>query len=139
MSNYFTSMIKHYGTEDFIPLLRPEDIQRSAKERIFREMVKGKIDYAVYGNYFLDGKFLDNLIVACDNELTNNAVVAQSLVVFDNLNPGHIEIIHNRTRYGYLVNIYSVLLDRLKTVQITGNPGVLTDIQYVLNSINKYI
>lgn len=139
MSNYFTSMIKHYGTEDFISFLRPEDIQRSAKERIFREMVRGKIDYAVYGSYFLDGKFLDNLIVACDNELTNNAVVAQALIMFDNLNPGHIEIIHNRTRYNYLVNIYTVLLDRLKSVQITGNPGVLTDIQYVLNGIKQYI
>lgn len=139
MSNYFTSSIKHWGTDDFIPLLKPEDIQRSAKERIFREMVRGKIDYTQFGRYYLDSKFLANLIVACDNELTNNAVIARALELYDTVDPGHIEIIHNRTRYTYLVSIYSLLLDRLRTLEVTGNVGVLTDIQYVLNGINKYI
>jgi len=139
MSNYFTSSIQRYGAEDFIQSLRPEDIQRSAKERIFREMVKGKIDYTQFGQYYLDGKFLANLIVACDNELTNNVVIANALIEYDINHPGHIEIIHNRTRYSYLVNIYQVLLDRLKAVEVTGNVGVLTDIPYVLNGIKQYI
>ncbi len=139
MSNYFTSSIKHYGTDDFIPLLRPEDIQRSAKERIFREMVRGKIDYPEFGKHYLDSKFLANLIVACENELTNNDVIAQSLILFDTVNPGHIEIIHNRTKFCYLVEIYRYLLDRLKTLEVTGNVGVLTDIQFRLNSVKQYI
>lgn len=139
MSNYFTSTIKHYGSEDFVMFMKPEEIQRSAKERIFREMVRGKIDYTIYGQYFLDNKFLANLIVAASNELTNNQVVAQALELYDLTYPGHIEIIHNRTKYGNLVYIYTVLLDRLKRVELSGNVGELTDIQYVLNTVKQYI
>ena len=38
--------------------LKPEQIQRAAKERIFREMARGQIDYGQFGKYYLDGKFL---------------------------------------------------------------------------------
>ena len=139
MNNYFTSSIKKYGTADFISMLRPEEIQRSAKERIFREMVKGKIDYTEFGQYFLEPNFLANLIIACDNELTNNVVVSNALELYDLTFPGHIEVIHNRTKHQNLVFIYATLLDRLRTVELTGNVGVLTDIQYVLNGNKQYI
>ena len=139
MSNYFTSSIKRYGSPDFISMLRPEEIQRAAKERIFREMVRGKIDYTEFGQYFLETNFLSNLIIACDNELTNNVVISNALELYDMTYPGHIEVIHNRTRHTNLVYIYSVLLDRLRSVELTGNVGLLTDIQYVLNGVKSYI
>lgn len=137
--NYFTSSIKKYGTADFISMLRPEEIQRSAKERIFKEMIRGKIDYTEFGKYFLEPNFLANLIIACDNELTNNVVVSQGLELLDLSQPGRIEVIHNRTRYSNLVFMYGVLLERLRTVELTGNVGVLTDIQYVLNGNKQYL
>lgn len=139
MSNYFTSSIKRYGTDDFILMLKPEDIQRSAKERIFREMVRGKIDYTEFGQYFLQPNFLANLIIACDNELTNNVVISNALELYDLTYPGHIEVIHNRTKHTNLVYIYSTLLERLRSVELTGNVGLLTDIQYVLNGVKSYI
>lgn len=140
MSNYFTSSIKRYGGNvDFISLLRPEEIQRSAKERIFKEMVRGKIDYTEFGQYFLEPNFLANLIIACDNELTNNVVVTKALELYDLTYPGHIEVIHNRTKHTNLVMIYSVLLERLRALELSGNIGVLTDIQYVLNGVKSYI
>ena len=139
MGNYFTSSIKHYGTEDFIVMLKPEEIQRAAKERIFREMVRGRIDYTQFGQYFLDSKFLSNLIIAADNELTNNVVISQALEFYDLNFPGHYEVIHNRTKHGNLVFIYRVLLERLRQLEVDGNVGVLTDIQYVLNGIKQYI
>lgn len=139
MGNYFTSSIKHYGRDDFIVLLKPEEIQRSAKDRIFREMVRGRIDYVQFGQYFLDSKFLSNLIVAADNELTNNVVVSQALEFYDLNFPGHLEVIHNRTKHENLVIIYRVLLERLRQLEVSGNVGVLTDIQYVLNGIKQYI
>lgn len=139
MGNYFTSQIKYYQTEDFIVMLKPEDIQRSAKERIFREMVRGKIDYIEYGKYFLDSKFLANLIIACDNELTNNATDSAALQLYDQFNPGRMEVIHNMRRHSNLVFIYSTILSRLRAVEVSGNVGVLTDIQYVLNGVKHYI
>lgn len=138
-NNYFTSQIKRFQSEDFIMALKPEQIQRSAKERIFREMVRGQIDYTQFGKYFLDNKFLSNLIIAADNELTNNAVVSSALELYDLTYPGQIEVVRNRAKHTNLCTIYRVLLDRLNAVQLTGNVGCLTDIQYVLNGIKQYI
>ena len=71
-SNFITNMMKQFG-ENWIVALKPEDIQRSGK-RIFKEMVRGNYDYQKIGNYFLDGKFLDNLIIAASNELEINTL-----------------------------------------------------------------
>ncbi len=132
-------MQKRYDTNDFIVLLKPEQIQRSARERIFREMVRGQIDYTTHGQFFLDQKFLDNLIVAADNELSNNVVVSAALEMYDMAYPGHIEVIHNRTKHNNLCHIYNCLLERLQQVKMTGNVGYLTDIHCVLNGIKQYI
>ena len=138
-NNYFTSQIRRFQSDDFIMALKPEQIQRSAKERLFREMVLGQIDYTEFGKYFLFSLFLSNLIIAADNELTNNTVVSQALELFDLTYPGRVEVIRNRARYQNLCIMYNVLLDRLNTVQLTGNVGALTDIQYVLNGIKPFI
>lgn len=138
-NNYFTSMISRFQTEDFISALKPEQIQRFAKERIFREMVRGQIDYTEFGKYYLDSKFLSNLVIAAENELTNNRIISAALELYDLNNPGHMEVIHNRTKHTNLCIIYSCLLERLNAVQMTGNVGYLTDIQYVLNGIKQYI
>lgn len=138
-NNYFTSQIRRFQSEDFITALKPEQIQRGAKERLFREMVRGQIDYTEFGNYFLDSKFLSNLIIAAENELTNNVVISRALEFYDLTFPGQIEVIHNRTKHEALCEIYSVLLDRLNNLQMTGNVGCLTDIQYRLNGKTHYI
>lgn len=132
-NNYFSSMIKRFdGNVDFVSLITPEMIQKSAKERIFREMSKGQIKYEEYGNYFLDPKFLDNLIVAANDELNNNATVCKALEYFDLTFPGDQSVYINRVRYSCLLNIYSIIFQRLSMVKATGNIGSLTDIQYVL-------
>ena len=139
-NNYFTTMIKRYnGNGDFVNFLKPEQIQRSAKERIFREMVRGQIDYSIFGIYFEDPKFLENLIVACENELSNYSTVAMSLDFFDSYYPGNNNVIFNKNRYNSLVQIYTVLRDKLFAVKITGNVGCLTDIQYILKDLSKIL
>lgn len=131
-NNYFSSNIKRWDREDFLWQMRPEIIQRDAKNRIFREMVQGKIDYEKYGKYYLDPKFLENLIITASNELSNNSIVYIALENLDRSFPGNMEIVSNKTRYAGFVQIYSVLLNRLEAVKATGNIGYLVDIQYVL-------
>jgi hypothetical protein len=132
-NNYFVSMQRRFNREDFIVCLKPEQIQRSAKERIFREMVRGQIDYSVYGGYFLDSKFLENLLIAADNELRNNSCVAEALGYYDmHVCPGSALVISNKTRYEQLRYIYSILCSRLNALKLTGDIGTLIDIQYVL-------
>ena len=76
--NYITQQISKNGT-DWIAALRPEDIQRQAK-RIVRDMVRGSIKYEEVGMYFLDMKFLENLIIGIKNELDINIMNYINLV-----------------------------------------------------------
>ena len=139
-NNYFTNMISRFnGNENFIIALKPAHIQRSAKERIFREMIKGQIDYTQFGNYFLDSKFLENLIIAADNELTNNSVISTALQFYDMNFPGDVNIRYNTLKYQNLVIIYQNLLYRLQMVKESGNIGYLTDFQYVIRENTKFI
>lgn len=139
-NNYFTSMIHRYnGEENFIVALKPEQIQRSARERIFREMAKGQIDYTIYGKYFLDSRFLENLIIAAENELTNNSVITSALQFYDISFPGDMNIRYNYARHYNLMIIFNNIVYRLKMIKETGDIGYLTDLCYVVKDNSKFI
>ena len=138
-NNYFTSMIAKYGgKEDFVAFLKPEQIQRSAKERIFREMARGQIDYGQFGKHYLDGKFLENLIVAANNELVNSQVIVQALYWYDlYVSVGDLNVARVRTRQQNLAFIYECIYTRLCQVKMTGDIGYLTEIQFILKEPAK--
>lgn len=137
--NYFTFMIKKYDTEDFVKLIKPEEIQRSAKDRIIKEMAKGKIDYTLFGDKFLDPKFLENIIIALEDELTNTTIILQALQFYDYNFPGQINVIRNIDRHRMLFNIYSIIYGKLQLVKMTGDFGCLTEIQYILKDVSKFM
>ena len=131
-NNYFTAMNLKYKTSDFIFYLKPEQIQKSAKDRIFKEMVQGKIDYSIFGMYYNDSKFLENLLIAAQDELINNSTIRDALAIYNASYPGNPSTINLLGRHEALSRVYSVLVDRLLSVKNTGNVGYLADIQYVL-------
>ena len=131
-NNYFTAMNLKYKTSDFIFYLKPEQIQKSAKDRIFKEMVQGKIDYSIFGMYYNDSKFLENLLIAAQDELINNSTIRDALAFYNASYPGNQSTINLLSRHDSLSRVYSVLVDRLLSVKNTGNVGYLADIQYVL-------
>lgn len=137
--NYFDMMIERYNSEDFVVNITAEQIQKSAKNRIFREMVKGEIDYAMYGGYFLDPKFLENLIIAAQDELRNKETIYNALRFYDFYHPGSIDVVYNITLYQNLVIVYTAILQRLSSLKYGGDIGILTDIQYVLRDQKKYM
>lgn len=137
-NNYFTNMIQKYnGNRDFILFLKPEQIQKSAKERIFREMVRGNIDYAQFGIYYQNNKFLENLIVAANDELVNAQVISNALLYYDTCFPGDLNVARIRTKQQILVISYDCIYTRLMQVKMTNDIGYLTDIQYVLRDYAK--
>lgn len=139
-NNYFTFMERKYNNdEDFVRFLKPEQIQKSAKERIFREMARGQIDYVKFGKYFVDSKFLENLIIAANNELMNNSTIGTALQYYDSCFPGQINVVHNLNRYSALCFIYNNILQRLYNVKMTSDIGYLADLQYVLINHHKYM
>ncbi len=138
-NNYFDIMISRYQTPDFVRMLKPEQIQRSAIERIFREMVRGQIDFSQYGNYFLDSKFLDNIIIAAADELDNNSAINKALAFYDINYPGDATIIRNRYKISARVIIYNALYQRLSNAKMSGDIGYLTDLPYVLKEQSKFV
>ena len=77
-NNYFSINIQKYG-ENFIAQKSPQDIQRDAKKKIFKDMVFGNIDYDTYGQYFTDANFLDNLITVAMIERAVHEVTGKAL------------------------------------------------------------
>ena len=134
-NNFFSNMKKKYdGVPNFVWYLKPEQIQKSAKDRIFREMIRGQISYDDNGQYFQDSKFLENLIIAAQDELINNSTIRDALVYYDSSLPGNQNVITLRARYENLVYIYNVLYNKLMNVKMSGNVGCLIDIQNILGA-----
>lgn len=136
-NNYITNMIRQFG-ENWIVALKPEDIQRSGK-RIFKEIVKGQYDYEQTGKYFLDGKFLDNLIIAASNELEINTLYYNAITFYMQYNPQIPNISVQQTHLQILCYIYNMIYTRLCTVKETGNIGCMHDISAFLYSYRNHL
>ena len=139
-NNYFTSLEKKYlGEPNIVAKLKPEQIQKSAKERIFREMVRGQIDYSKFGRYYLDPKFLGNLLIAATDELNNNSTLSMALEFYDRYNPNDPKIINLLNKHRALTQIFIVIVDKLNMVNMYDNIGCLTDLSYILANYRNVI
>ena len=136
-NNFITNMIRQYG-DNWIVAMNPENIQKSAK-RIFKEMVRGQYDYEKLGEYFLDGKFLDNLIVAASNELEINTLYYNALSFYMQSFPQTPNISPAIVHVQKLAYIYNVILQALSTVKQTGNIGYLHNICALLYSYRAHL
>lgn len=86
-NNYFSINAQKFG-DNFIAQKSAQDIQRDAKKKLFKDMVFGNIDYSVYGQYFTDATFLDNLITVAKNERDVHLVESDALKQYDLTHPG---------------------------------------------------
>ena len=130
-NSYFSYIKRKYpGDENFINKISAMQIQKSAKERIFREMLRGSIDYAEYGKYFLEPKFLKNLILAAQNELINNGIIKVALEEYNYNHPGNLDVFAMLDKYRNYDRVYNYLYQKLIETETLGNIGPLTSIQY---------
>ena len=139
-NSYFGAMKRKFqDATNFIWYLKPEQIQKAAKDRIFREMISGTIDYSENGQYFQDSKFLENLIIAAQDELVNNTTIRDALKFYNCNFPGQLNIIVLLAKYENLVYIYSILLSKLTEYKFTGFIGTLTNIKFILGSYKNLL
>lgn len=135
--NYITQMIDKYG-EYWVSNVRPEDIQRQTK-RIVKDIVHGNIEYDKVGNFFLDFKFLENVIIGIKNELeintlNYNACCFQFQYFKDIPNLGnHID------HLAKVIYVYNTILNRLEAVKYTGNIGNLVDLSSLLFNYKNHL
>lgn len=136
MQNYITNQIAQKG-ESWISLVRPEDIQNSGK-RIVKEMIKGVYDYQELSSYFLDRKFLSNLLIHVENELQYNAWLYSAASYFSKVyvdpNAGFYI-----TRISGIYYIYNVISERLKVLEATENIACMLDISSMLYGYRNYL
>jgi hypothetical protein len=137
-NSYIRSMCERFG-DDWIVAVKPEDIQRSGK-RIVKDMVRGVIDYETYGRYFLDPKFLENLIIAVSNELDINTLYLNAVTFYIN-NSGvmvpnsGIYITHLQSIY----YVYNTILNKLLQVRMEQNIGCLADTTVLLYEYRNHL
>lgn len=136
-NNYIKQMQNAYG-ENWIVALKPEDIQRAGR-RILKEIVKGDFDYEDIGNYFLDLKFLDNIIIALQNDLEMYSLYYSAVSFYKQYYPQIPNIGVQESHLAILCNIYSVVLGKLQTVKMTGNIGWMADASAMLYSYRNHL
>ena len=143
-TNYFQDMEQRYqsnGNESWLNLISPLDIQKSAVKRIFREMVNGGYDYEKFGKYFLDYRFLENLIIAANNKLEYYTLLNNAISVYRAAYPMHPNIGFYASHVQNLFYIYSMIYNKLVEVKGTTNISPLVEISPVLypyrNDINN--
>ena len=75
--NYFSNNINKSG-ECFLDFKKAGDIQNDAP-RIFRELARRSINLEVYGHYFLEKHFLENLIEVAKNKTIFHNITFQTM------------------------------------------------------------
>lgn len=135
--NYITQQIQKFG-ENWLASQTPEIIQSNGK-RIIKEMVNNKFNYEQVGKYFLDLKFLDNLIIFVQNELEINTVYFNAVAYYKQCFPAVPNIAIHENHLSCMCYIYSIILSRLEGVRDTGNLSILLDIATVLYQYKNHL
>lgn len=142
-NNYFKDMEQRYNNngDNWIAGQTPQDIQKSARKRIFREMVNGAYDYEKVGKYFLDPKILENITLAASNEIDTYTLLYNAVGYYRQACPGYPNIGLELSHITNMLYIYSVIYNKLVQLKGTQNIAVLIDIAPMLypyrNDINN--
>ena len=136
-NNYFKQNISKLG-ETFVSLVTPDQIQGQAK-RICKELVRGEIEFEKYGMYFLDLKFLDNLIIGISNELDDCSLYCTAVSFYKLYYPNTPNITVRENHLQSLCYIYNVILSRLQAVRLNQNIGYLSDISALLYNYRNHL
>ena len=136
--NYFETNIQRCGV-DFLDFKKVEEIQRDSKF-IFRDMVYGNINYEKHGIYFMDPRFLEQLIIVSEIEAKKHDVKFRALAEYDIKYPGdqtvsQLVYIENglkiimETLYNYLT---MVKRDNYNIAYLTQIPAILLSYKKIL-------
>lgn len=136
-NGYIDNMVKQYG-DNWIVALKPEDIQKATK-RIVKDMVRGNINYEKNGKYFYDPKFLENIIIAIDNELEICSLHYNALVFYQSYFPQIPFITMHINNDAAICLVYNTIYNKLLAFKQSGDLGVMVDIPGILYQYRNII
>ena len=102
-------------------------------------MVKGSIKYEEVGMYFLDMKFLENLIIGIKNELDINIMNYNACCFQYQYYPMIPNLGNHITALSNAITVYQTVMNKLNIVKSSGNIGSLVDITGLLFKYKNYI
>ena len=76
--NYFEMNLKDHD-ENFINNRSPQDLQKDARKRIFKDMIYGNVDYEVFGKFYTNPNFIDALITTASVEAQKHSITSLAL------------------------------------------------------------
>ena len=136
--NYLQMVTKNGEDENWSVLQTPENIQRSSK-RIIKEIAKGLYDYEKQGKFFLDMKFLENLIIGLTNELEINTLNLNACRFYYQYYPQIPNLGPHILHLEALVRLFSLVIERLNYVKMTGNIGYMVDLPGLMYTDRKHL
>ena len=136
-NSFFDNMVRNYG-ENWLVAMTPENIQKNAK-RIVRDMVRGIVDFEKYGQCFLDGKFIDNLMVAVNNDYEISSLHYNALLFYQQTFPYTPNLSIHINHDFALMTVNQVVLAKLQQVKMDQNIGWLADISAVLYQYRNHL
>lgn len=159
VNNWISRLIDQRGA-DYITggKLTTDEVGRNA-ERIIDDMINGRIDYNVYGQYLITPVIIETLINYCYNKIAINNAIQFSLGYTYNdyasrqniqdpqrlytLNEITDSMYRNMTQAISIVNqdlnIYNIIYSKLTTLNTTKNASVLFSIANELKNYQKQI
>ena len=159
VNNWISRLIDQRGA-DYITggKLTTDEVGRNA-ERIIDDMINGRIDYNVYGQYIITPVIIETLINYCYNKIAINNAIQFSLGYTYNdyasrqniqdpqrlytLNEITDSMYRNMTQAISIVNqdlnIYNIIYSKLTTLNTTKNASVLFSIANELKNYQKQI
>jgi hypothetical protein len=158
VNNWISRLIDQRGADYITGKLTADEVGRNA-ERIIDDMINGKIDYNVYGQYIITPVIIETLINYCYNKIAINNAIQFALGYtyndyaskFNIQDPQRMNVINqitdsmyrNMTQAISIVNqdlyIYNIIYNKLMILNSTKNATVLFSISNDLKNYQKQI
>jgi hypothetical protein len=137
-NNYFTSNIQKAG-ENFMDTKNARDLQFDAI-KIFRDLARGNVDIAKYGQYLLDPMMLNACLSAANTKLMYYSIsfsgvncLVNSLSTSGNqIDPNIIMVLEDHRKS---MEVYQAILTHFTALRDTGDIGYLVSL---VNAISRY-
>lgn len=158
-NNWFTKIIDQRGEEFLLYKLSCDEVGKNA-ERIFDDMINGRIDYTKQGKYIVLPTVIKTLIAYCSNEIAINQARRYSLwYAYEDYN-NMIKYCNDQSRIDKLSAIdsslfknivqamviaeqdlfrYELIYQKLQYIDQTGNISVLLNLPNELGNNRKFI
>ena len=132
--NYFQSNIAKYG-ENFIHNKTPKMLQFDAKNRLFKEMVNGFINYDEFGVYFTDPEYLDNLIAIANALNAEHAVISRACIEYSAAH-GDVTASQLAARHNSAAIVFGTIAGALSQVKQSGYN--IQSLMYIVTATAPY-